>query len=218
MDATFIEFQKSIDRVKRIRTIYDHLENILHLPHDEISDLLRTQLVNTVSALDRFLHEIVRIGILQTYASARSSTSKFKNFPLTSKTVLKIIQLQGVIPLSEEEYPEYWINKEAIEYLKTFSFQHPDKIKDALSYIWDEEHKWQMIAGGMVLPGATINDKQKYLQQRIILIVERRNRIVHEADIDPFTGVRGNISTTDVDSIIKIIESFAETIYLLVKI
>lgn len=218
MDATFIEFRKSIDSVKRIRAIYDHLENILHLPHDEISDLLRTQLVNSVSALDRFLHEIVRIGILQTFANTRGSTSKFKSFPLTSKTVLKIIQLQGVTPHNEDEYPEYWINKEVVEYLKTYSFQHPDKIKDALSYIWNEEHKWQVIADGMVLPGATINDKQKYLQQKIILIVERRNRIVHEADIDPFTGGRGNISATDVDSIISTIESFAEIIYLMVKI
>lgn len=218
MDAAFNEFKKSIECVKCIRPIYNHLANVLHLPHDEISDLLRTQLVNSVSALDRFLHEIVRIGILQIYAKRRDFTSKFKGFPLTSKTILKIIELQGTTPHSDDEYPEYWINKEVSEYLKTYSFQHPNKIKDALSYIWNEEHKWQVVADRMILPDATINDKQKYLQQKIILIVDRRNRIVHEADIDPYTGERGYISTTDVDSIVEVVESFGTAVYLSVKI
>lgn len=218
MNTAFIEFTKSINCVKQIRAIYDHLDNDLHLPHTEISDLLRSQLVNSVSALDRFLHEIVRIGILQAFANTRPSTSKFKTFSLTSKTILKIIELQNITPQNEDDYPAYWINKEVVEYLKTYSFQHPDKIKDALSYIWIEEHKWQTLASRMVLPGATLNDKQKFLQQKIILIVERRNRIVHEADIDPFTGERGHISTNDVDSIIGIVESFADAVYHIVKL
>jgi hypothetical protein len=214
MDAALTEFQNSLKEIKKIRAIYDHMVNEVHLPPNDVSDLLRAQLVNAVSALDRFLHEIVRIGIIQSFMQKRPLTDKFKSFTLTSKTIIKLLKKQAEASQAIADDFTDLINKEVIDFFKSLAFQHPNKIKDALSYIWNEDHKLQIIAKAMLdLPGNTDNDKQKYLEQQLILISERRNQIVHEADYDPSIYERRSITIKEVDDILNLIESFAKTIY-----
>lgn len=54
MNTAWNEFKYSIAEVKKIRTIYDHMIANVRLSQEDVSDLLRAQLVNAVSALDRF--------------------------------------------------------------------------------------------------------------------------------------------------------------------
>lgn len=215
MNTAWNEFKDSIAEVKKIRTIYNYMTVDVRLPQENVSDLLRAQLVNAVSALDRFLHEVVRIGIVESFLKQRPLTNKFKSFVLTSETIIKILELEAssTPPQSIEEDKTYWIDKEVTENLKTLSFQHPNKIKDALSYIWKEEHKWQVIAKEMNLPGSTDNDKQKYLEQTLVLISERRNQMVHEADVDPSTHIRRSVNVAEIDDIINFIELFADVVF-----
>lgn len=86
-----------------------------------------------------------------------------------------------------------------------------------MSYIWNEEHKWQVIAREMDLPGPTDNDKQRYLEQTLVLIAERRNQMVHEADVDPSTHIRRSVSVVEIDDIIDFIELFANAIFKQIK-
>lgn len=71
MNTAWNEFKYSIAEVKKIRTIYDHMIANVRLSQEDVSDLLRAQLVNAVSALDRFLHELVRIGIVESFLQQR---------------------------------------------------------------------------------------------------------------------------------------------------
>lgn len=51
-----------------------------------------------------------------------------------------------------------------------------------------------------------------------MLVVDRRNKIAHEADIDPsFPGKRWPIDDVLVDDAISFIENIAETIYMIVS-
>ena len=61
--------------------------------------------------------------------------------------------------------------------IKRVSYQHPNNIADGLSYIWTEKHKWQAISKAM---GSNSDD----VKRELILIVDRRNLIVHGADVD----------------------------------
>ena len=64
------------------------------------------------------------------------------------------------------------------------SFQKPDSIADAIR-LFTEISLWKDVAA---LMGMTPAD----LKTRIELVVDRRNKIAHEADIDPsFPGQRG---------------------------
>jgi len=85
---------------------------------------------------------------------------------------------------------------------KLLAFQEPDKIAEALSLIWEEEHKWQKIASSLNM---SVNDLKS--------IVSRRNQIVHEADIDLQTNLRKDIDETDVKEAVEFILKLGESIF-----
>ena len=87
------------------------------------------------------------------------------------------------------------------------AFQHPDKIADAVRLISDKK-LWDCVSGRMSL-------SKDDVKTRLKLIVDRRNKIAHEADIDPGhpgTGTRWPITRADVDSSLDFIEELCEAI------
>lgn len=209
---TFIE---CIDSTRRLFSIYDFLSERIHLSPNEILDVLRSQIVYSVSALDRFIHEIVRIGLLEIFDDRRVCTSKFKAQSFSAQSVKHIMRSlkANKSPITSDDLPENILNKEISHKLITFSFQSPEKIKDALSYIWTEPQKMAVLADKMNVEGNLINDKQKFLEQQLELIVERRNQIVHESDFNPVTGERRNITRDEVKENIDFIERLGMAIF-----
>jgi hypothetical protein len=52
------------------------------------------------------------------------------------------------------------------------------------------------------------------VKQRLGLIVDRRNKIAHEADLDPtYPKVRWPISPADVDGVVEFLERAVEAIH-----
>lgn len=215
MNLALTTFTDGISSVKNIFPVYDHLENDLRLPADITSDLLRSQIVYSISALDRFIHEIVRIGIIEIFNGQRISTNKFLNHTFKAGTLMSIMNSlkSGIVPTSTEDIPEFLINREVSEKLGFLAFQAPDKVKDALSYIWNEPHKMAILANRMGLSGATDNDKQQNLEQTLQLIATRRNQIAHEADFDPMTNQRRSITRNMVSDSINFIENLGSCIH-----
>lgn len=78
--------------------------------------------------------------------------------------------------------------------------------EDALSFIWEEKHKMSLIAKEMMAPGANDNDKEKYLTQKLELLVGRRDQIAHESDMS-YTEKR-EITQMEVEDAITFIDSF----------
>lgn len=202
MDDIFNEFQNNVAQIRQIGGVYSYLKDNIRLPITDIDDILRSQIVNVVSALDRYLHEKVRKGICDIFLGNRPITAKFKNFSLSSDTVMRIWGDSSLTIIEREML----INDAVSQSLKTLSFQQAVKIKDALSYLWDEPHKITVVAKEMGVPGATDNDKQRYLSQRLDLLVERRNQIAHESDME-VNGKRA-ITKQEVDDAISFVEGF----------
>lgn len=203
MISVWNEFKSNIDDVKKIGAVYQQITESSALLKDSLADLLRTQLVNTISAFDRMLHEYVRKGLLRQLTGLVPLESKTKNFPIDSDSYCAIMNLGSS--------PSDWIEKERILenrvslVLKTMSFQDPEKIKDALSYIWNESHKWQKLALGLGL-------QDNVLTSQLKLYVERRNQIVHEADYDKTIPGRRPINLSVTQDCISFIYSLARQI------
>lgn len=134
----------------------------------DFSDLLRWQWVLSVSALDRYIHDVVRIGMIEAFQGERSQTPKFKTFRIDMKEFLNI---------NEAPIPAIEFEKEIIRQHSFLAFQYPEKIADALAYVWDESNKWDIISSHM-RTSITSND----LKVKLKNIVVRRNQIVHEGD------------------------------------
>lgn len=186
--------------------LYHHLTSDLKLPND-LSDILRSQLVYAVSALDKLIHELVKIGMLQAFINQRTKTAKFNSFSISLETYNSIQQTtQQHTDTLQLETPEYFFEQEIIVKHKYLAFQEPDKIADALSFIWEEKQKWQKIAIALSMSDDVVKKKLKS-------IVSRRNQIVHEADINVQTSLRNNIDEGDVKEAVEFIFKLGKNIF-----
>jgi hypothetical protein len=99
------------------------------------------------------------------------------------------------------------LESEIRERLGYQSFQQADKIADAIRYISGEK-LWDKVAMQM-------NKPAKDIKQQLNSIVDRRNKIAHEADIDPTfnIGSRWNIDEVLVGDAVDFIEELVESIH-----
>ena len=73
MQAAIDQFRRNIQRVRNLGAIYQALSAQTTQALD-LSDLLRSELVMAVSALDHYIHELVRLGMLEAYQGNRVQT------------------------------------------------------------------------------------------------------------------------------------------------
>ncbi|EQM79113.1 HEPN domain-containing protein [Stutzerimonas stutzeri] len=194
-------FRSNIAQTEQLIALFDYLHSQLKAPMD-FDDLLRSKIVYAVSAFDKLMHDLIRIGMVEIFNGARAATPKYSMEP---------IQMHVVQQLSSVTPPPSFVFESAIRAkLKILSFQDPDKIADGLSYIWAESQKWQKIA-------AAIGAEEKALRTTLKLVASRRNAIVHEADLDPITGVKLPVSRDEAVDIVQLLKNLGEGIYNLVK-
>jgi RiboL-PSP-HEPN len=196
-------FNKNVDIARQAGGLYEYLTTTVISPLS-FDDLLRSQVVYSVSAFDKLLHDLVRIGMVETFLGVRAATPKY---------LAESISIGTHMSLNSVSLPpkEIIFENAIIEKLKILSFQKPDKVADGLSYIWNESHKWQKIAG-------KIGMSENYAINTLKLIATRRNAIVHEADIDPITNTKFSITQVECENITNFLHRCGNEITSLVKL
>jgi hypothetical protein len=128
MQAAHTQFLDNITYISELDDLYCLLKYTQNLPND-LSDLLRADIVYAVSALDKLIHELVKTGMLQTFSGNRAATDAFESFTVTAKTLTKIKETaieKSKNPnavLLPQELPEYWFNEEIVLKQKAISYQ-----------------------------------------------------------------------------------------------
>jgi hypothetical protein len=194
-------FKDNILKANELGVLYDHLSSTMPVP-EQFDDLLRSQIVNALSAFDKLMHDLIRIGMVDIFENQRTSTGKY---------LKEVVAIQHLPGLAAGAVPPPAVRFEEIirEKLSALSFQDPAKIADGLSYIWNEDYKWQQIASSL---GMT--DKNARLKQK--LIATRRNAIVHEADLDPVTNQKQAITRAEAADISAFLLSLGNRVFALV--
>jgi hypothetical protein len=82
MHEAIKNFQANIERVRALGGLYTALSNLTTSALDA-TDLLRAQIVMAVSALDHYIHEITRMGMLEVFNGSRPKTNAFLRFQVT---------------------------------------------------------------------------------------------------------------------------------------
>jgi RiboL-PSP-HEPN len=179
-------FHRNIRQANELGVLYDHLSNTVAIP-EQFDDLLRSQIVYAVSAFDKLMHDLIRIGMVKIFENQRPPTSKYLG---------ETVAIQHLPALAAGAVPPPPVRFEEIvrEQLGKLSFQDPTKIADGLSYIWNEKQKWQQIAQGLGMSDEDAKRKQR-------LIATRRNAIVHEADLDPVNNQKQSITRAEATDI-----------------
>ena len=200
-------FRANIRRSRDLADLFRAMEAQTTMALD-LSDLLRASLVMSVSALDYFIHEIVRLGMLEAYRGERGRTQAFLRFQ---------VSLEGIVTTPAGDAFEGWLDSQIRERHGHQSFQLPVPIADAIRLI-SEVELWNEATKGMGLERRQVTDT-------LSLIIHRRNQIAHEADIMPeyarpamYSYLRSPIDAVAVDNSIDFIQQVAEEIYRLVSL
>ena len=195
------QFRDDIERVQTLGALYDILSQQITSALD-LTDLLRSQIVMVVSALDHYIHEITRVGMLEVYDGKRPQTPAFLRFQVKMEATL-----QGIAAVQGDNR---WLDEEIRRNHGHLPFQHPDKIADAIR-LFSTCKLWDSVA-------SELNLKVEDMKNQLQLILGRRNQIVHESDLDPSSpGNRWGISSSDSVKAINFIQELGEAIYVVVN-
>jgi len=156
--------------------------------------------------MDKYIHDVVRIGIIKEYRGERPKTTKYNDFRVSLGWLDSTDNLLNA---------EIMLENEIIRQHGYIAFQSPKKIADALSYIWQENDKWGAISQNM--PIYYTGHNIKIMLNNIIF---RRNKIVHEGDsVDatlPFC--KQTIEEKDVEDVVSFVKDLVKAMHMCITI
>lgn len=229
-NRAFDSFSQNISRVKDIATIYTTIHDTRIRLHINLDDLLRMQIVYVVGALDKLIHDLIKVGLRHTYFHNSLQTNAFLKDTVLFRDVFEIIQIlktSNDVVSQEIEIARYLddiINKK----LSYLSFQAKDKILDGLAYIWQPAiinsqgrsiglNKWKLIVQEMSnLEVSYQTRNEQDIERELSLIVSKRNSIAHEADMDMNHTIRP-ILYDEVQNSVRFIEVLGTAIFNLIQ-
>jgi hypothetical protein len=139
--------------------------------------------------------------LLECWAGTRKATEAFNRYPLP---------ISVAAALSNPSIAQQSIEAEIRSKHGFVSFQHPDKIAEAVR-LFSDVKLWEQVAEHL---GTTA----KEIKTSLLLIGDRRNKIAHEADIDPsFPGQRWPIDSVLVEDTLDKLEAIARAIFKAIK-
>ncbi len=159
------------------------------------SELLRAEWAMRVSALDLYVHELVAQSLLNIFQGTRPACPGYLKLQISTDTLMKIVAT-GLGPSSGAAF-----DLEVREKLSRVTYQAPDDIADGIRMIssielWNEIAKYHGATGSSTVAAA------KALKLSLVQIVNRRNKIVHEGDMQPgIPRVAWPIARADVDAV-----------------
>jgi hypothetical protein len=194
--ATPIEhFFENIARVRSLVGIYNALTPVT-TPAIDLSDVLRSAIVLAVSAFDHYVHEMVRIGMLEEHSGRRVKTNAFSNFRVSMDSVTEAL----AAPSNDE-----WLDGEVRSQHGWQSFQQAKRVAQAIALI-SPKPLWDEVARKLSRPTEDV-------RTQLDLIVDRRNKIAHEADTDPTSpGSRWPIDQSLVETAASFLEDLVQAL------
>jgi hypothetical protein len=163
----------------------------------DVSDILRAELVQSVSALDHFVHELCRFGMVDVSKGMRPKTDAYLRYQIPISSVEAALGGQP---------HETWLGSAVREKHSWLSFQDPEKIANAIRLI-SSVSLWEEVA-------KELGSDSKTVRTRLELIVDRRNKIAHESDMDPANpGFRWPIVAGQVNDAVDFVKKIGDTIF-----
>ena len=195
MTSSLDAFRYNITRVRELLGLHAALSSQTTCVVD-LSDILRSLHVLCVSALDHYVHDVVRCGMMDIFDGRRPTTPQYAKFKLSIQSISgvpSIADARGNIEMDIRTQHSF------------LSFQKPEKIADAVR-LYSEVDIWREVELKLGRPKKDIKDQLE-------LIVDRRNKIAHEADLDPtYPNLRWPIYASDVEEVCAFIDELVSVV------
>ncbi|WP_210407418.1 hypothetical protein [Hydrocoleum sp. CS-953] len=159
MQSALDQFHININRVRDLIAIHNSVRakstSVL-----DLSDMLRAALVLAVSALDYYVHQIVRLGMLEIHRGLRTEPPAFSRFQISLGTAREGLK-------NPPDFASY-LEDEIRQRHSYKSFQQPDSIADAIRLI-SYKKLWLEVASIM-------GRKDQDIKQELKIIIDHKIR------------------------------------------
>ncbi len=199
MTDALVQLNKNIARVVELGSISHLLHKTYPLLKQECDEILRSQVVLIVSSFDTFIHDCVRVKIINIFVDKKDLSTLLSSYSIDFCHLMVLDTLDSI--QDKINYLDGAIrDKNAKD-----SYQSPKSIEYA-SGLMNITKIWAKLSDIMHEPAKDIKDK-------LSLIIDRRNKIVHESDYNSITQSYNPISEEDVVNIVDFVRRISMAIY-----
>lgn len=182
----------NLQNIKRMHWLHEQLVKIVSAM--DISDILRSEYVLIVSAFDCYIHDVVLQGMSDMFFGNKTECKGYTDFCIPMSTVKELLTTPDV-SLRASIY-----NASVKKILSKDSYQSPNSVEYALSMV-NIKKIWSKI-------GEKIGMSTEDVKTKLGLIILRRNKIAHEADIENLVSMeKAEIERTDVEDVIAFLNN-----------
>ena len=172
-------FRRNRERILNLSAVYDYWVGQAPLLQTQLDEVLRAELVQTVSAFDTFIHDCVRIGIVNKFISSGVLSSSLKEYPIPFE------DFEAINALLNMNDKALYLDGVIKKVNSKDSYQSPKSVEYALGLI-GVTNIWSKVAPRLELGN----------------IVNRRNKIAHESDLNPLGVSLNPITKPEVDNVL----------------
>lgn len=202
-------FDSIWERASHLSAVHAYLaaNATLALRTDEV---LRAEWAARVSALDLYIHELVAQRMLDVFERRRPACPAYLRYRLSTETLNRISA--AVTPTDAAAA----FDLDVREQLGAKTFQAPDDIAEGIRHCSPVE-LWNSVALHQGAPESRKQDFAKTIRRNLSFVVQRRNKIVHEGDLQPgIPRVPWPVSQADLTSVTTLIEGIVRSIHTVV--
>lgn len=185
------EIVRSIDAVGLASAFHKITPSVL-----DFSDQLRFSLVHAVSAFDKYIHDLVYDKLVDIAEGNAPPARRFDSFK---------VSVQAALAAKNGVDTHSWLGPEIITQHGYLSFQRAEKVADAIRLVVDEP-LWPAV-------GAKLGRDATNVREDLDLIIDRRNKIVHEADWNPALQDRWAMDEASCLAAIRMIKDIGDAIF-----
>lgn len=193
------QFNQNKTHVEEYGKLYSLIQTNMPALSSQGEELLRAQIVMAVSALDTYVHEIVKTGLIQIYTGTRASS------PSSDVYSFSFVDLRAIISATTPADEQSLLDGAIKRINSKDSYQSPRSIEYAMALL-GVTNLWTRIAPSFGLSAADVKSK-------LSNIVRKRNQIAHESDINPATMTRYPILKADADDVLDFIDKLVTAIH-----
>ena len=91
MSKALSQFRTNIKSVQDLDELYTIIIQAIPTLQDNLQDLLRAEIVLSVSAFDCYIHDVIRFGMLKQFDNSAALPDAYKNFSITLEALHQIL-------------------------------------------------------------------------------------------------------------------------------
>jgi len=187
----------NLQNVKKMHWLHEQLSTIVQAM--DLSDILRAEYVLIVSAFDCYVHDVVLQGMTKMFAGSKPECRGFNEFCLPMSAVKQLLDT------TDPAVRERIYNVSVKKLLSKDSYQSPKSVEYAMTLI-NLKNIWHKV-------GAKLDMSSQDIISKLGLIIQRRNKIAHEADIHDLVSMdKTPIDRSDVDDTFAFLDQIVTAI------